>query len=194
MRIPGNISTSQNQIKFQFSVNGVVETQRYMRNFGLSAGQMQIGLSQFALYILRTFKIRFNEERGWTKWHALAFSTINARKKRFGSYGEPAMAGVGASHPILVWTGELMRSYTQQGAFGNYYEVTQNRMEVGSLLNKAFYHHTGNAYMPKRQVAFLNRQDNQMLIKIFHTMLQDKIVGTRKEYTPGAKPVKRFIG
>ncbi len=186
----GGVGVSKGHISFDFEVAGQKQTQRFIKNFGVSVEDCEEPLTEFGVWILKRFKARFRGEHGRTKWSQLAPSTKRARKGGYGHYAEPSTQG--PSHMILQWTGELMRSFTQKGAFGNIFRIHKNSMQVGSLLNKASFHHKRHGNRPARQVAFFDRQDNYQLIKIFHKRIERLI---KKERGGGIAiyPAPRWI-
>jgi hypothetical protein len=187
MRTSGNIGVTKQWISLNFNIAGIQATQRFLTNFGVSSNHMENALTKFGRYLLQRFRTRFTSEGGRTKWIALKHSTVLGRIRE----------GFGGEHPILVRTGELKRSFTQEGAFGNYFNITSKSMEVGSLLNKASYHHFGNAHMPARQVAFIESLDNTMLTKIFQWEMKDKIQEASRKVVrmpPNLKLVHKIIG
>lgn len=172
----------QEYIKLEFNMSGVMETQRFIKNAGLTEKDVEGGLTDFANYMLGTFKQRFNRETGRSAWVQLAPSTVKAREGKYGSYAAPSSQG--SRHKILQWTGELFRSFTQQGAYGNVFNVHGLEMIVGSALKKAGYHAHGGGRLPQRQVAFIDKTNNNKVVSIIHKLLQAKKTGGASGYIP----------
>ena len=169
----GGVTAGKEWIKFDFEVAGLKETQRFIKNFGMTASNVKGSLMQFGDYMMTKFAARFKGETGRMAWVQLAPSTVRARERGYGYYAQASRQE--ARHMILQWTGELLRSFTQKMAYGSVFNVSETSLAVGSMLNKASYHHFGSSRLPKRQVAFIDRQDNYNLIKIFHTAMEGAI-------------------
>ena len=81
-------------------------------------------------------------------WKPLADSTVRERER----------LGYGGAHPILQRKGELRESLTIRGGVGNVFEVSPDRLRVGTSLFFAFFHQDGTQKMPARPLVGVSRQ------------------------------------
>lgn len=167
----GNISSTKEWIGINFNIDGVVQTQRFLRQVSTQLENFEPALTTFGDYMEKQFTKRFNQETGRTKWVDLSPVTAQARGKGYGYYAQTSNQS--KWHKILQWTGGLFRSFTQRGSFGNYFNVTGNSLAMGSVLKVAGYHHRGGGRLPQRQVAFIDSDDNKKLNKIFHLFVRN---------------------
>lgn len=79
-------------------------------------------------------------EYGGDKWEPLNETYAAYKRSRYGSKG------------ILVATGIGLRSLTERGAQGHYYNAGPNFVEIGTTVPYMAFHQRGNEKLPKRTV------------------------------------------
>jgi phage gpG-like protein len=103
---------------------------------------------------LRKTEARLFEEEGGGHWPPLAGSTIAAK----------------GNSRILVETGALMRSLTEDGA-GHVEHVGGDELVFGTTDPKAKWHRSGTSRMPKRDPLFLREGDVKELSRAIQAWL-----------------------
>lgn len=150
-------------LQLSLKTDGFKECQRYLSDMNTGVKDLSQPLESFGKYMLQKYAKRFETEMGRDEgWAELAPSTVMDRIRK----------GYPGEHPILVRTGELKKSYTEEGGFGNVFLVSPNKLEVGSGLAKASYHHRRGPHgRPARQAAYLTKDDIHELIQLVHTYI-----------------------
>ena len=87
-----------------------------------------------------------------SRWAVLAPTTVLARTKRTGYYGQRSpTAGAGPTSPVLVWSGRLRRSFAR-GGVAHIRQITSSSLIWGSGVRYGVFHQSTapRAKLPRR--------------------------------------------
>ena len=107
------------------------------------------------------------EDEGMGRWPPLAPSTVRARGHRWGYYRRPPAAGVGATGPVLQWSGRLKESLGDprgRGAPDAFIHMNSEELEQGTLVPYAAFHQRQGQRQPVKP---LDSADEARLAAVF---------------------------
>lgn len=122
--------------------------------------------------ILKTIRQNFMAEGRPERWVSLAPRTQRERRAE----------GYGAEHPILRRSGELMKSASEKGAFGNWYEINRDTLLIACLLTKGEKLQKGDSTKNLPARPFMVLQNNTP--KEILTAMQILIIKKLQEFMP----------
>ena len=116
--------------------------------------------------------------QGEGSWPPLAASTLVARANRSGYYASAPAAGVGATGPILVWSGRLRESLGDprgRGAPDAFIKMSPDELEQGTLVPYALYHQGPGARTRRDPVKELTPEDEERLVQAMLRFVEDGV-------------------
>jgi len=98
------------------------------------------------------------------RWAALAPSTVADRIRR----------GFPGEHPILVRTGDLLRSLILRSHGRHILEAHKQYVDYGSTVSYAVYPQTGTSRMPRRAMILVTASDLNQLVRFTRMHVMDE--------------------